>query len=238
MNNSDVTRLNYMCDMTLQHTATHCNTLQHALQHTATHCSTLPHTATHCNTLQHTATHCNTTLDRQDHTQVQRDVTHSCVTWLIYMWHDSFRFDVPQLHVWHDIATHCNTLQFSATRCNTLQETATHCNTLQHTATYCNTTVDRQDHTQVQRDVTHSCATRLIYMWYHSFRCDVPQLHVWHDTATHCNTLQHTATLPSTDKTTRESSATWPIHVWHDSFICDMTHSNVTCLNYMCDMTL
>jgi len=34
---------------TLQHTATHCNTLQH---------NTLQHTATHCNTLQHTATHC------------------------------------------------------------------------------------------------------------------------------------------------------------------------------------
>jgi hypothetical protein len=65
---------------TLQHIATHCNTLQHTtchgiahlfcntLQHTATHCN-IPtlrtmerstHTATHCNTLQHTATHCNT----------------------------------------------------------------------------------------------------------------------------------------------------------------------------------
>ena len=37
----------------LQHTATHCNTLQHTaicniLQRTATHCSTLQHTATHC----------------------------------------------------------------------------------------------------------------------------------------------------------------------------------------------
>ena len=30
------------------------------LQHTATHCNTLQHTATHCNTLQHTATHYNT----------------------------------------------------------------------------------------------------------------------------------------------------------------------------------
>ena len=51
---------------TLHHTATHCNTLQHTathcntLQHTATHCNTLQHTARHCNTLQHTATHCNT----------------------------------------------------------------------------------------------------------------------------------------------------------------------------------
>ena len=59
---------------TLQHTATHRNTLQ---QHSATpalsiligqsqekpqctHCNTRRHTAVHCNTRQHTATHCNT----------------------------------------------------------------------------------------------------------------------------------------------------------------------------------
>ena len=63
---------------TLQHTGSHCNTLQHiarcnTLQHSATHCNTdsnghdpsswangsghtLQHTATHCNTLQHAAT--------------------------------------------------------------------------------------------------------------------------------------------------------------------------------------
>jgi len=48
--------------------ATHCNALhrsihqqiQMTLQHTATHCNTLQHTATHCNILQHTATHCTT----------------------------------------------------------------------------------------------------------------------------------------------------------------------------------
>ena len=40
------------CFCSLQHTATHCNTLQHF----ATHCNTLQHTATHCSTLQHTAT--------------------------------------------------------------------------------------------------------------------------------------------------------------------------------------
>jgi len=73
----------------LQHSATHCNTLQHTatqficstsqeilrkcatyayLPPTATHCNTLQHTATHCNTLQHTATHCNT---------LQHTATHS-----------------------------------------------------------------------------------------------------------------------------------------------------------------
>ena len=40
----------------MQHTATHCNTLQY----TAIHCNTLQPTAAHCNTLQHTATHGNT----------------------------------------------------------------------------------------------------------------------------------------------------------------------------------
>ena len=58
---------------TLQHTATHCNTLQHTATrsfhewhdsfvsvtglnvYSATHCNTLQHSATHCNTLQHTA---------------------------------------------------------------------------------------------------------------------------------------------------------------------------------------
>ena len=40
------------------------------------------------------------------------------------------------------IATHCNTLRYTATHCNTymhIRLIATHCNTLQHTATHCNT---------------------------------------------------------------------------------------------------
>jgi len=67
-----------MAKVQLQHTATHCNTLQRiatgygkcvpdkgfncnhvsfdTLQPTATHYNILQHTATHCNTLQHTAT--------------------------------------------------------------------------------------------------------------------------------------------------------------------------------------
>jgi len=67
--------------ITLQHIATHCNTLHctatycntepnerreshpslcNAKHDTATQCNTLQHTTTHCNTLQHTAIHCNT----------------------------------------------------------------------------------------------------------------------------------------------------------------------------------
>jgi len=70
---------------TLQHSATHCNTMHYTLQHTAIHCSTLQLTQTakhdisgtremktHCNTLQHnalrTAAHCST---------LQHTATHS-----------------------------------------------------------------------------------------------------------------------------------------------------------------
>ena len=110
--------------ITLQHTATHSDTLQQhcntlccsvtgnvvqvaskpeytlqlcILQHNATHCNTLQHTATQCVTLQHTSTHCNTL----QHT-----------------------------------ATHCNTMQHTATQCNTVQHSATQCITVQHSATH------------------------------------------------------------------------------------------------------
>jgi len=51
---------------TLQHTATHCNTLHctaaqcNTLHCTAEPCNTVHHTAAHCSTLQHTAAHCST----------------------------------------------------------------------------------------------------------------------------------------------------------------------------------
>jgi len=60
-------------NLTLQHTATHCEILQHtharthllggmtiALQHTAGVCRHDHRTAAHCSTLQYTATYCNT----------------------------------------------------------------------------------------------------------------------------------------------------------------------------------
>jgi len=100
------------CNNTLQHTATHCNTLQHThtqtqlsrvrafVNFTASYCNTLLHSAvyihSHCNILQHTATHCTT----QQH---------------------------PAMHLHHDNThKHCNTLQHIAAYCNALM-------TLQHT---------------------------------------------------------------------------------------------------------
>jgi len=115
---------------TQQHTATHCNTLQHTLQHTvthtATHCNTLQHTpqhtahtsrihqkrwtATHCNTLQHTEKHCNT----------------------IIIPAGSAKNDEPQ-----NTAKNCNILQHTSYQQDP-QKTMNR-NTLQHTAKHCNT---------------------------------------------------------------------------------------------------
>jgi len=82
------------CRNTLQHTATHCNTLQHSATHVIHTCVarhvtcliTLQHTATHCNTLQHTATHV-------IHTRAVRHVLsliHMCDMPHAYVWHASF----------------------------------------------------------------------------------------------------------------------------------------------------
>jgi len=145
--------------LSMQHTATHCNTLQH----TTTHCNTLQHTlqqlrnsavpitqqhtATHYNTLQHTATHCNT---------LQCTATRIAV---------------------HTV-THCNTLQrivrFITALYLSLQHTATHCNTLPqqsntHRNTHCTTHYKKLQHAATHtaiNAVTHCCNV----LWYVSVR--------------------------------------------------------------------
>ena len=89
----------------MQHSATHCNTLEHTithntLQHTATHCNTLQLTAAHCNTLQHESYH-----DGDYYVEVLKTSTH--------------------------MATHCSPLQPTAK--HTATYTATH--TAAYTAT-------------------------------------------------------------------------------------------------------
>jgi len=86
----------------MQHTATHCNTLQHRIfcddDRDSFVETTRSNTATHCNALQNTATHCNTLQYRvsgNDDRDGFVEITRS------------------------DAATHCNTLQHTATRCNT-----------------------------------------------------------------------------------------------------------------------
>jgi len=111
--------------VTLQNTATHCNTLQH----TATCCNMLQHAATCCNTLQHTATRCSQNPCLALYRQIQVE-------------------DSTLQHT----ATRCNTLHYTAIHCNTVQSATfvllsiekykwrtAHCNTLHHTAPHCTT---------------------------------------------------------------------------------------------------
>jgi len=129
----------YMHDMTLQHTASRCNTLDvsyiDTLQHTATH-----HIKCKCNTLQHALQRFATLRNTLQHTGCV------CCMYDMTLQHAATRCNT--LHVpYLNTLQHCNTLQYSATRCNTLQHTTsavpsqptTHCNTLQHAATLCNT---------------------------------------------------------------------------------------------------
>ena len=100
----------YVFDM--QHTATHCNTLQHTATTTCIcyvknsitdgekecmylTCNTLQHIATHCNTLQHTAT------------------TTTCICYVKNSIVDGEK---------ECMYLTCNTLQHIATHCNTLQQ--------------------------------------------------------------------------------------------------------------------
>ena len=120
----------------LQHTATHCNALQHThmgraaapsvrhrnaagaailfkecccsvLQHTATH-NALQRTATHYNALQRTTMRCNALQHTAAHCSTRQ---HTTTCYIV--------------------------LQHTATNCNARQRFATHCNT--HCNTYCNT---------------------------------------------------------------------------------------------------
>ena len=113
--------------ITLQHTATHCNTWQHCLdldisrhlEATATLYITLQHTATHCNTWQHNpeASSEPTLYITPQHLDILRPPQHS--------------------------TPHCNTLQHTATHCNTIQRpllsqhSTSHRNT--STSSHCNT---------------------------------------------------------------------------------------------------
>jgi len=222
----------------LQHTATHCNTLQYTAtpQHTAAHCNTLQH----LNTLQHTATHCNTL--RQTHCNtLQRPLfcvhllcSESCDVTGSYEWHGSFicvTWSTRVCDATHSIeglssfnyeyitATHCNTLQHTATHCNTLQHTATHYNTLQHTATHCNTLQHTATHCNtLQHTATHCNTLR------HTEHTSGSLVHIWNfcqHTAsfkcrtTRCNTLQHTATHCNTlQHTASFKCGTFPHSFW------------------------
>jgi len=135
-----------ICDFnTMQHTATRCNTRQHAalcystlqqpdqqsrfrravgLPHPAFQCSTLHHTASHCSTLQHSATCCNT--------------LHHTATYCNSLSPGIVDLNFVGALLWGVGLLMCHDLILSAQRCNTLQQAATCSNKLPHSAPQCN----------------------------------------------------------------------------------------------------
>ena len=106
-----------------------------SLRHTATHCNTLQHTATHCNTLQHTATHCN---------MLHVTMSHWCCTqqtsrcsWLlssshifcIVIFHHIFYYGTPHIPGVYHHATYSTMVHRISLGCTTMQHIPQHCDT-------------------------------------------------------------------------------------------------------------
>jgi len=164
-------------------------------------------------------------------------MTRSYVTWLIYVWHDSW--------IWHGwlicVAWLIHMWQTWPVR-NTW-----------HDSSICDMTRGSDMagwyvwHDSFICDMTRGCDMTHSYVWHDSFICDMTH---WRDTVTTHWYMWHDSFI--CDMTHSCDMTDW--YVWHDSFMCDMTrgrdmseigmtHSymtwlvDVTWLNDMFDMT-
>jgi len=195
----------------IEHTATHCNTLQHTATPTAMpppdpphrplkqitydwimsdmrHCTTLQHTATHCNTNGHAAP-CPTTLATEaNHVWF----SHEKLV-ISHMWISHFTYEAL-----HHTVTHSNTLQHQQP-CRSLPHHLSYLSIsymnkscrIRGTATFCN------KHCNIlQQTLQHSATNTAIFCNKHWSQPFMNQSwHLW-GTATlcnkHCNILQQT----------------------------------------------
>jgi len=84
----------------------------------------------------------------------------------------------------------------------------------------------------VWHDVTHTNVCRDMTLLIH--KCDMSHSYVWPDAFIRV-TGRHTDDSSMYDMT--RSYVTRLIRTWHDSLVCDITHSHVTWLILMCDVT-
>ena len=166
-NTLSIGRRNRQYIHTLHHSATRCNTLQHAA-------TRLIHAATRCYTLQHAATHCATcnTLSRSI-VRHNRKYTHT-------LQHRAKRYNTEQ-----NAATHYNTLQHAV-------PPATHHLDPSCDAAGC-TLMHKQTRTHTHAH-THTHKHTLTRIRKHIYLVHLSQHTILQHTATHCNTLQHAAT--------------------------------------------
>jgi len=201
------------------------------------------------------------------HDSLTCDITHSHVTWLIHMPHNSFacaawlqrlRLNHVEdtthshvtwiIHVGHDsfmCVTWPGSLIFFRVLCVSRdQDTRARLFCKDSVLFFFGRAFEWLMHVY---DMTYSHVPWLIDMWHYSFTCDVTHSH-----ATPHNSFACVAWLQRLrvfwfflDVPLKGSCVctTWRIHMWHDSFTCHITHSHVTWIIHMwhysftCDIT-
>ena len=159
------------------------------------------------------ATMCDVTSHTQMSQIVYQFVAFLCVTWLIWL------CEMTCLYVWHE----------EMTRSCVWKDSFICVPWLIH-----------------MRDMTHS------YVWHDSIMCVEWRIHmcdscicveclihVWHDSFVCARWLVYMCCMKKwlVHVCGRTHSYVWLIHTWYDSFMCDMTHSCVTWLICVCEMT-
>jgi len=128
------------------------------------------------------------------------DRTHPRVTWLIYMWHDSFAYVICLIHTWHDSSMCDLTLSHVTWLVRLWHDSLAHVMWLIHIC-----------------DMTHPCATWLFHTWHGSCTCVKESCRTW---------MSH-VTCESVKSHMEESCHIWMSHVTCE-WVMSHTHGSCT----------
>jgi len=157
------------------------------------------------------------------HESFKCDKPHSRVTWLIHVWHDSFPCEMI-IHVWHDSflrdTNHSSVTSLIHMWHGSFVYDMTHSGVTRLFRISYVTQIIQVWHVSFIYTANDSCVTWLIYMWQDSFKVPIwfesfkcDKTHLYTPRRTH---MRHDPRLCATIHTN--------FHIRHDSFTCDMTH--------------